>query len=248
MKAFRLGVAAWLLLVAGAAAQYVEVVLEFDQTSWKRGQSGQSTERSWTNAARCVFGTNSWLIEGDFMRSARQTWWCTGSNIFTRTIITEKLPDDRPGREFFGPAPHVGEKSEETFGPRSNFRFHGLPQVPWLAFCSGTFVKAKGHQLLPPLSENYLEDQLNDKTQTFNDALGLPNDVKIFKSDSTLLCTYRVLQSTNVSIGTIPTRFELIQFRESDSGKMENRWRVRGSVTSIKETSQPPLPEDPQGN
>ena len=67
----KLGIAISLLSAAftfSSAAQYVEVTTEVETFDW----GGSDTGRIWT--ARCVIGTNFWMITGEFSRNASNTW------------------------------------------------------------------------------------------------------------------------------------------------------------------------------
>src|SRR6266542_7155460 len=59
--------------------------------------------------ARCIFGTNVWMIEGEFTRNSKDTWWCTGTNIIWHSFITKELPESDRKRPTFiaGDVPHV---------------------------------------------------------------------------------------------------------------------------------------------
>src|SRR4051794_1598131 len=80
----------FLLLLAPLvdAAQYLEVTTEIEVTRKPGAPPGQRH----TIVSRCIFGTNTWLIQGNFVGNGQKTWWCTGSNIIEQTIWTNTGP------------------------------------------------------------------------------------------------------------------------------------------------------------
>src|SRR6266516_1831516 len=80
-----------LLVSERCSAQFVEVSFQIEGTSWPRNPSGQRTEHQRTYHARCIFGTNIWMIEGEFTRTAKESWWCIGTNIIKHTVIIKEL-------------------------------------------------------------------------------------------------------------------------------------------------------------
>lgn len=232
-----------LLPTESAFAQYVEVSLGIDQTFWRLDPSGQLSEKRRTNSAQCVFGPNFWFIEGEFTLNGKQTWWCTASNIVTQTVITKQVPEFERRAMTLG-IPHVGEKFVRVYGPSDSFHLSGIGHVTWLAFCSGSFLMAEGRRVLPPFLTGTDDEGLTDSTQTFPDAFSLPKNMKIYRDKTNLVCVYEVQQSTNFAGGSVPAQFELTQYRDSGKGTMERWWRVMGTVTSMRETSRPPLPPE----
>jgi hypothetical protein len=62
--------------------------------------------------------------------------------------------------------------------------------LPWLAFCSGTYLKREGRMIaLPCVDLRHCPDRFayTDVTTTFDDALGLPRSVDLFTSKSRFL-------------------------------------------------------------
>jgi len=59
--------------------------------------------------------------------------------------------------------------------------------IPWLAFCSGTYLKREGRLVpLPAAILHHTRDRFayTDKTETFEDTFGLPRTVDLFTSKS----------------------------------------------------------------
>ena len=62
--------------------------------------------------------------------------------------------------------------------------------IPWLAFCSGTYLKREGRMIpLPAAVLRHCPDRFayTDITTTFNDESGLPKSVDLFSSRSLFL-------------------------------------------------------------
>ena len=234
-KAHEIGAAflTFLLLTSDVmASQYVDATFQVEATSW-----GNWGEHRKTCTGHCIFGTNEWLIEGEFSQNAKEIWWCTGTNILTRTLITKDMPET-PAT--VGPATtalHACEQFSGVFGPEGIQPLIGIANVSWLAFCSGSFLKADGRKIMPPFPAGRGSDAYSDKTQVFPDDLGLPKRVEIYEQSKSLTCLYQVLQSTNFSGWMVPVRFELTQQRDSKPW-----WRVSVTVTALRESTEPRIP------
>src|SRR6187200_2922356 len=96
----------WALLSAHyVSAQFVQVAVQCEVTSWN--------STSFSHTSRCVFGKNIWMVQGDFLSNADETWWCTGTNVISHMVITKK------GSEIKGPiagtVPEVGQKFTKIY-------------------------------------------------------------------------------------------------------------------------------------
>ena len=236
-----------LLTTESSPAQFVEVSVQIEETFWPLSSSGQQTERRRKDTARCVFGTNLWLIEGEFTLNARQTWWCTGTNIIKHTVITKELPE-RPEvgnvPTLAGRVPRLGVRFTTVYGPSDERPLGGIAHVTWLAFCSGSFLKSEGRRILPPFPVETRENEYSDKAQLFDDARGLPKRIEIYGHDKKLVCTYEVQQSTNFAGWTVPVRFEVTRYSPSGGGPVKPDWQGSARVTSIQKATQPLVPPE----
>jgi hypothetical protein len=185
-------------------------------------------------------------------RNARRTWWFTGSKIARQTVITKQLANDHDGGPGFPVAfqkyPPVGERSATIVSSAD-----GLPEgdlsvrLPWLAFCSGPYLKRPGRQI--PLPGPDLRREafgLKDQTTVFADDLGLPRQIALYTPAQELKCDYEVQQSTNVAGWNLPTAFSVMQFRQNPGGLWEPHLKITARVTSIREAAPPQLPPDVQ--
>jgi len=115
---------------------------------------------------------------GNFATNARETLWCTGTNIIRHSLITKKLPP--PKNTFFAAtSPEVGTKSTSFYGPGDHSPLHGATYVTWLAFCSGSFLKVQGREIRPFDAGNHWP--FTDKTLIFTNAPGLPERVELHR-------------------------------------------------------------------
>ena len=103
------------------------------------------------------------------------------------------------------------------------------------------FYPAKGRELLLFYPDEL--GPLSDKTQTFNDALGLPRRVDLFRSDGKLVSVYEVQQSTNFLGWNIPLRFTATQYETRD-GQSKPDVVTSAIVTSIRDAPEPVVPPE----
>jgi hypothetical protein len=213
-----------------SSAQFVEVACHLE-TTWLESSSGKPTQHRSTNDVQCIFGTNLWLIAGDFSANAKYTWYCTDSNLVQHVLITKEFPGSRL---------HVGQQFKNVYNPADKRPLSRLEELTWLAFCSGSFLKAEGRRILPPFTLEAKKDEYSDKTQVFADALGLPERVEFYWHDHDLVSTYQVQQSTNFVGWMVPVRFEYDQNHYPASDPPAPYVRVSGVVSGIRQAP-PPL-------
>jgi hypothetical protein len=254
-----------LLPLLPAPAQFVDVAAEVEFTEW---YSVGAKPYHWV--VRCVVGTNSWQMDGDFSSNARTTYWFTGTNIIEHSVVIKALPLDRP----FEGAP-IGAQTKRTSasvdgnpgtlsaclpdGSRRDVgpdRLCALGRVAWLAFCSGTCLKREGRQIFPP-SDLWKElvcapSGFSDRTTVFQDAFGLPKSVVLYTTNGQPVLQYSVTASTNVLGWEIPLEFYLAQYRPArlpDSRRFggsgwELQLTAKGKVTAIGVGTKPQIPAE----
>jgi len=238
--------------VESGTAQFVELTSEIETFIWPfRDATGETTDnltsRTWT--IRCVLGTNSWLIEGDFIANGKETWWFTGTNMIRHSVITQlpskdmELYERNHGRTYS----HVGQEFTNIIesvdgNPGRPVRTVDLLTGPsaricWLAFCSGPCLKRVGRQIFPP-SDLWKEliaspSGFRDQTIVFEDDMGLPSNMDLFTTKNQPVLQYRVLRSTNVLGWNFPLEFHLAQYRPASSNGWELHLTAMGKVTSV---------------
>ena len=238
--------------VQSAPAQYIEVNAEIVGISrGSNSTTGKLQESRRVYHVQCIVGTNRWMMAGDFPLNARETYWCTGSNIILRTIITplplemrlrqaaSQIADELLGRKPTTPPllspgrqPKVGEQYTSVIASTDpNGLGLGYNKVPWLAFCSGPFLQSSGRRVPVPIGVNpnfgYLKNY-SDSTLVFPDALGLPKRMELHTPDHHLLCEYTVEETTNLLGWTFPMRFKIVQSQSRSERNLGGSLARRG--------------------
>jgi hypothetical protein len=159
------------------AAQFVEISAEIESFGY-RLKDIHSIEKAAPNIVhvRCVAGTNRWFIEEDYFGSKR--WWFDGAHVVRRsqplsTSDTASTIGDEVWRSTDG-------------HPLGDFGVN----LPWLAFCSGSYLKREGRIVpLPAAILRHCPDRYayTDFTTTFTDELGLPRTLDLFSSQARFL-------------------------------------------------------------
>jgi hypothetical protein len=247
-----------LLASQAGAAQFVELTAKIETVRWSDGYKDKAPSvqtRNWTT--RCVVGTNGWLIEQDSGETSRDAWWFTGSNIIAHTALL-KYPSERV--ELFErnhPEMAVGRGYTRVLESQ-----HGEPapvgaltagleptgtafvHIPWLAFCSGPYLKSNG-RWIPQPSIEYLTygTRYSDRTTSFQDTLGLPSEMEFYTTNNQPVCQYRIVGSTNVLGWNFPLEFHLAQYRRDyQTGVCQLHMTATGKLTSIGVGGEPGVP------
>jgi hypothetical protein len=161
--------------------------------------------------------------------------------VVEHSVITKEPIHTRSGDSLFLSAP-VGHRSTSVYGPAAEWRLRGVPDVLWLAFCSGEFLKADGRPIPAPFSSEEDASGYHDKTEVYDDPLGAPKKIDIFTHGNDLICAYRVLQSTNVAGINIPLQFVIEEYRKNSKDETEIAVRATGVVVSLQKASRPEVP------
>jgi len=250
MKTLRSGT--WFLALAlvalnGQAAQFVDLTADIQTVRWVNGYKDKPARVDVVNwKTRCLVGTNSWLIEqeGEYTKDA---WWFTGSNVVVSTLVL-KYPSDRP--ELFArnhPDIVVGREYTKILDMRHGEAagvsavtvgdvLHGAANanIPWLAFCSGPYLKSEGGSVrLPVLDQSTWYVTCSNSPTVFPDSLGLPQGIEFYSTNQPL-CHYRTVGSTNVLGWNFPLEFHMAQYGMNFTTHLwEVRMTVSGKVTGI---------------
>jgi hypothetical protein len=244
---------AWLLCLlfslSQAAAQFVVLTAEMEITEW-----GGPRRDLW--AVRCVVGTNSWQMEGEFLEGAKSSCWITGNRLIEnnelsrpttgQTLLNHK--DEAPGNSFaFAQvATPVGQRWTSKIQSNGGNPSKGVGEskhpdrltrngrIAWLAFCSSPCLKREGRHLFPP-SDLWKElidapQGFLDRTTVFGDTLGLPKSVNLYTATGQPVLQYRMISSTNVLGWEFPQEFCLAQYQPAylpDSQRFStNSWEL----------------------
>ena len=227
-----------LIAIQATPAQYVELTADIETVVHERG----TTPRPQTWKVRCVVGTNTWYMEGEFVKDTKTSWWFTGTNLIERTVLTKGIPGSPVGTE------SIRTYDSMDGDPRGLAYFEDLLRLPsarisWLAFCSGPCLKREDRRLLPPSDlwrkQVAAPEDFSDNTVPFEDSLGLPRTVNLLLRNKPVL-DYKVLRSTNISGWKFPLEFSLVQSRSG--AKWEPHFAAKGRVTTIGISSKPEIP------
>jgi hypothetical protein len=242
-----------LCCLSQARAQYVNVAAEIELIQWY-----PRSAKPYLSSVRCVVGTNAWQMDGDFSSNSQTTYYFTGTNIIEHSVVTKLL------RELGVYAAPIGAEvnrvSESIDGNPGTLSACGpngrrldvgpdrlceLGRIAWLAFCSGPCLKREGRLIFPPRDEwkelICAPSGFSDRTEVFDDTLGLPKSVDLYTSSNQPVFQYRVTSSTNILGREFPLEFYLAQYRPAylpDSKYFgTNGWELqltaKGKVTSI---------------
>jgi hypothetical protein len=249
----------WLVLLLSmpaCAQRYVEIAAEIEFIHYQGSDASNVFVRTYQNLKRerqaktetisltCIVGTNEWRIDNDYPRDGFQKWF------FDRTNLTHSFTPTQL---------NVCEVRDGT--PLGNF---GL-NLPWLAFCSGGYLKRAGRIVPLPCEDlAHCRDRFayTDETKTFNDGFGLPRSLDLFTSRSNFIASendfdneyfhysryggwiqrtfhYEVTDSTNFLGWNIPLKFEF--FQRGRSYEENGNWLTRGHgrVRSIRLGAKP---------
>lgn len=254
-----------------SAAQFVDLTVQLEVNQWshwfsqdRRSQSERETIFK-THTVHCVIGTNTWLMEGDFVRNAFRKIWFSGTSIIEETVFTREPSEaelKQPLVIQFGLTnpPPVGTKMSKTHytddgNPGRPIRERDLmslrENICWLAFCSGPALRREGRQLFPPSVhwKNVVSAPAGfaDKTTVFEDGLGLPRSVELFTPEPCRIFQYQVRQTTNISGWEFPLEFYGVQYRPAATNGWELHLTFKGKVTAIGVGKEPKLDEQDKG-
>src|SRR5690242_8659120 len=178
-RAFSFGVLLGLMYSIGCRAeQFVEIKAEIEINDWdfwlirdRRAPRPDDMPNLFSKSVfhkseqiRCIVGTNTWLMEGNFVQNGNVSQWFTGTNIIRHTVITgdEVNPATKHAAQAAGivlTTPPIGSSYTNTYdssdgNPGRPVRVTDLLQptgrIAWLAFCSGPVLKESNRKIYPP--------------------------------------------------------------------------------------------------
>ena len=165
------------------AAEFVELSAEIDTFGYRLGHTNYipQAKRQLVNV-KCITGPTGWFIEHDFHE--RQEWVGLGTN-----VVFKNDPEWATLKEAgFSEAKHLSTLSRDGL-PLGEFGVN----LPWLAFCSSTYLKREGRIIALPCGVlRHCPDRFayTDVTTTFADELGLPRSVDLFTSKARFLAAH----------------------------------------------------------
>ena len=175
----------------GGAAKFYEITGTVNITPhpWRTLQNTHGApEPTWHFGFKCISGTSLWRIENTASVNGIERMFCDGTNMY------EYLRQTGPAPDMFNGNPPLGTPRFEPYSPTNDSVsiniFPGTTPsqdvgigIPWLAFCSGPYLRLPNHVIPLPLRTG-MHDTLAyaDRTQCFNDDLGLPKTVDLLTS------------------------------------------------------------------
>jgi hypothetical protein len=246
-----------------AEAQFVDLKAQIEFYNW-------STTPPKIVNVHCIVGTNSWEMDGDFCSNCDQIYWFTGKQIIEHSVVTRPSPDDpidlvAPTGEEVNRVSDSVDGNPGTLsacgpnGERLNMgpdRLCPWARVAWLAFCSGPCLKRPRRQIFPPydLWKELIcaPSGFSDRTEMFDDVLGLPKSVNLYAPKTEPVLQYRVVSSTNVLGWHFPLEFNIAQYCPAPLPESPgitvgtNGWKLeftaRGKLTAIGIGTKPQIP------
>lgn len=177
------------------AQRYVEISAEIETITYQSGDTNNEAGAVHrTISVVCIVGTNEWRIDNNYLQNGEVQWFFDGTNVCRSSRITKPLPteiNDSLVKKFGAGVPFDRAKSNVSIRVYPSPEGHPLGDegvnIPWLAFCSGTYMKRPGRVVPLPFADlRHTRDRFaySDKTQTFADEFGLPQRVDLFASKS----------------------------------------------------------------
>ena len=181
--------------LSAEAGSFVEIRAHIDVSTYEEDEPQEAGSSVRTFSFVCIVGTNRWRVETDYLKGAISTWFFDGTNVFEaiRPVAptSERLRDDVQARFGLATVPFEIARSNLTITVHASSDGHphghlGV-NLPWLAFCSGTYLQRDNRLVgLPDAILRHAPDGFAhfDKTKTFPDPLGLPETIELFTSKS----------------------------------------------------------------
>ncbi len=166
--------------------RYVEIDGEVESLSYPR-HSGVPTEQKIVFPFKCIVGKDKWRIKHEWVRNGINYVYFDGTNINKRFQMTRESP--QRGKMGLATVPFEQAKSIISISIFPAPDGHPLDtlgaNMPWLAFCSGSYLKRPGR--IVPLPTAILRVDPDsfayvDNTETFQDELSLPKTIELFTS------------------------------------------------------------------
>jgi hypothetical protein len=241
----------WLLLIASNVSGQTFLAVDIDiQTFQYQDGNTNAPQRELTFHATCIVGTNQWRIDNDFSQNSSVMWFYDGTNVYRSSRLTKPPPSlnipNALGRPALAVVPFEQAKTNITIwvhpAPQGDQLGDPGVNIPWLAFCSGAFLKQQ-HQIPLVFPEFRRRDGARQvrTMERFNDELSLPKRIEVVTesaADAPWL-VFIVTESTNFLNCTLPLRFELMQSERAVSGLRIPRYGAVGTVTGVRTAAKP---------
>lgn len=211
--------------VRAHSQQYVKISAEIELINYVTNETRLPRR---TYSVECITGTNEWRIDNNFPLNGKESWYFDGTNVYHRLQFapgteslrntgsfnpTHKIPAEALFNVTVSIIPSPGGHPLGNLGVN----------IPWLAFCSGSYLRRPGRNLPLPTAEIQITPTAfayTDETRSFQDTLGLPEAVVLATSKSryaSSLADERLLRHPRVLDARVQPSFGLpngaVQFR-----------------------------------
>jgi hypothetical protein len=158
------------------AAQFVEISAAIETSGYRlEDTNSMAWAKPKTVNILCIAGLNQWSVETDFQ--GKEKWFFDGKKV-------RRSPSRNPASK------DVEAWDSEDGHPLGHFGVN----IPWLAFCSGTFLRREGRIIpLPAAVLQHCPDRFayRDVTTTFQGDCGLPKALDLFTCKELFLKSHR---------------------------------------------------------
>lgn len=242
-----MNVASLILCVALAAlpawaSQFVEIEASLEITQWRyQEDTGLALRNSQTSSVHCVVSTNVWLIETQSRANAVESTWFLHGKIIRLLTTTRDSFSEEPG---YAPNRRGARTASILPAPDGYPGGEMIVNIPWFAFCSGTFLRHSTRGVpLPAAAPNRTAFGFTNETTFFSDDFGLPRRAGFYVNKQ-LKCDYAVQQTTNVLGWNFPVSFTVTRNEPDAFGKWNRDLTVTGRITSIRAAPEFTVPKE----
>lgn len=198
-------------LAASVVEPLIEISVEIDLFPHPLDGRNIDSPRKFTST--CIISSNQWFITSTFVRGGVETWSFDGTNVFhtLRPTDSGQAPAEKiGGRSPFARVPSDRARSNLTINvyasPGGHPFAHVGANIPWLAFCSGPYLKRPGRVVPPPTANLFHAPDAfaySDRLETFDSFPFLPRKLDLLTSrehfeKSVLSATFRGKRDLNL--------------------------------------------------
>jgi|ERR1043166_799766 hypothetical protein len=188
--------------------EYIEITASITQTNLSEKNP---QKKQWSFPVMCTVSSDEWRIDNAYPSNGTEEWYYDGTNVF-HLLKANVATNPYSSAEITKPHDSTQKLQEQvtvviTPSPGGHPLGNLGVNIPWLAFCSGSYLKRDGRIIPLPVAE--VPGRLDsfaylDKTETFSDAFGLPKLIELSTSrsqyakslyDSRLYRTERLFQA-----------------------------------------------------
>src|SRR5262249_15627124 len=138
-----------LLAIQNQAAQFVEISAEIDFFGYELGvPDAPARAEPKTFHVTCTTGSSQWYIENDYQ--SLEEWLFDGTNVVCRTQPRSEAERARILKSGSSTSP-ITKPVTQTWPSRDGHPMgHYGVNIPWVAFCSGNYLKREGRVIPLP--------------------------------------------------------------------------------------------------